>query len=126
MFAAVVAEVDVYDFTTGTWSTVTMVPSPRAASPTATLGGALYVIGGEGGSMSAPGDPAWDRVDRLVPSDDWDVLEPIPIPRHGTGAAVCGGDIYVAAGATTRGGSSETNEFHALDTAGDGLACLGS
>lgn len=124
MFAAVVPEVDVYDFGTENWSTLTMLPSPRAASPTAALGGAMYVIGGEGGSMSLPGADAWDDVHRLVPSSPWATLDPIPVPRHGTGAAVCGGDIYVAAGATTRGGSSETNDFHALDTAGDGLDCL--
>ncbi|HVR79553.1 MAG TPA: kelch repeat-containing protein [Acidimicrobiia bacterium] len=125
MFAAVVPEVDVYDFDTDKWSTLgSNLPSPRAASPTAALGGALYVIGGEGGSLSSPEDPAWDAVHRLVPSNAWAILEPIPVPRHGTGAAVCGGDIYVAAGATTRGGEDETNDFHALDTAGDDLDCL--
>ncbi len=124
MFAAVVPEVDVYNFNTSSWSTLTMLPSPRAAAATAALNGALYIIGGEGGALSDMGDPAWDRVDRLVPNTDWDTLDSIPVPRHGTGAATCADDIYVAAGAETRGGQDEVNDFHALDTEGDGLDCL--
>ena len=46
-FAPLIAEVDVFDFITGTWSTVPDLPTPRAAASVASFKGELYVIGGE-------------------------------------------------------------------------------
>ncbi|MGB7395118.1 MAG: kelch repeat-containing protein, partial [Pricia sp.] len=49
-FKPVIPEVDVYDFTSGTWSTLPSdqnIPTPRAAASVASLNGKLLVIGGE-------------------------------------------------------------------------------
>ena len=46
-FAPLIAEVDVYDFTTDTWSTIPDLPTPRAAASVAYFENELYVIGGE-------------------------------------------------------------------------------
>jgi hypothetical protein len=47
-------------------------------------------------------------------SNSWQALAPMLTPRHGSGAAVVDGIIYVPGGATLQGfGAVDTNEAHA-------------
>lgn len=110
---ATIAAVDVYDFGTGTWSTLdTALPTPRGGFATAVLGDEILVIGGEGGGDTYDLVEAYD-----TGSNTWRTLEPMATARHGIQAATCNDTVYVAAGGTVQGGGGATNvhEVFALD-----------
>ena len=106
-FAPLIAEVDVYDFTTDTWSTLpaaSNLPTPRAASAVAVFGGEVLVIGGEGNGQ------AYDTVEALNPLTNlWSTLAPLNHARHGTQAIVSGPGVFVAAGSPNQGGGNQKN-----------------
>ena len=106
-FAPLIPEVDVYDFLTGTWSTLPAsnnFPTPRAATANAVFDGKIMVIGGEGNGL------AYDTVEALDPSTDtWETLASMNHARHGFGAIVSGNGVYVATGSPTQGGGSQKN-----------------
>ena len=113
-FAPLIPEVDVFDFTTGYWSTLpagSNLPTPRAASAMAVFDGRIMVIGGEGGGT------AYTDVDALDPvTGTWEDLEPLTYPRHGTQAIVSGQGVYVTAGSPNQGGGNQKNmEVYNLD-----------
>ncbi|MFW2403988.1 MAG: kelch repeat-containing protein [Gammaproteobacteria bacterium] len=106
-FAPLIAEVDVYNFTTGNWSTLAAasnLPTPRAASAMAVFDGRILVIGGEGGGQ------AYATVEALNPIDDtWEAAAPLNYARHGTQAIVSGAGVYVTAGSPNQGGGNQKN-----------------
>jgi N-acetylneuraminic acid mutarotase len=106
-FAPLIAEVDVYDFTTSTWSTLpatSNLPTPRAASATAAFQGELIIAGGEGNGQ------AYDTVEALDPvSGQWRTLASLNHARHGTQAIVSGAGLYVIAGSPNQGGGNQKN-----------------
>ncbi|MBT8441894.1 MAG: hypothetical protein KJO76_05860 [Gammaproteobacteria bacterium] len=106
-FAPLIAEVDVYDFTTGTWSTLPVasnLPTPRAASAMALFDDKILVIGGEGNGQ------AYTTVDALDPvTDTWESAAPLNHARHGTQAIVSGAGVYVTAGSPNQGGGNQKN-----------------
>ena len=106
-FNAVIPEVDVYDLTGGTWSTLpsaSNLPTPRAAAGVAVLDHEIIVIGGEGNGQ------AWNTVEAFdTTTGTWRTLLSMPTARHGIQAAVCNGGIYVVGGALTQGGETFTN-----------------
>lgn len=113
-FAPLVAEVDVYDFTTGQWSTLPSasdIPTPRAGSAVAVRDDKLLVIGGEGDGQ------AYDTVEAFDPSTgEWEVLSSLNYPRHGTQAVVSGGNVYVTAGSPQMGNGNQKNmEVYGVD-----------
>lgn len=118
-FDATIGPVDVFDFTTGTWSTLASasdIPTQRAGTATGVIGTEIIVIGGEGGGT------AHDAVEAFDPTtESWRTLEPMPTARHGIQAAECNGGLYVVAGAMDQGGSPETtiHEAFFLDGATD-------
>ena len=121
-FNAVIAPIDVYDFTTGTWSTLPATsnfPTPRAASAAAVIGSEIIVIGGEGNGNAYNNVEAFDTT-----TGTWRTLAPMPTARHGIQAAVCNGGIYIAGGALTQGGGSLTN-IHQAFFLGAPTACNG-
>ncbi len=82
------------------WTAGAPMPTARGGVAAAVEGGRLYVMGGEGnpadGTMGVfPNVEAYD-----VEGDEWFELDPMPTPRHGTGAAAVDGVIYVPGGAT--------------------------
>ncbi|MDF7814857.1 malectin domain-containing carbohydrate-binding protein [Hymenobacter sp. YC55] len=100
-----VAEVDVYDFTTGKWSTLpnaSNLPTPRAGTATAVLGTELLVIGGE--SSLATAHKETHSLD--VTTNTWRRVADLQAGRHSTQAIVSNSGVYLAAGATTQGGTS--------------------
>jgi N-acetylneuraminic acid mutarotase len=106
-FAPLIPEVDVYDFTTSSWSTLPLasdLPTPRAATSVALFGGEILVIGGEGNGQ------AYDTVEALDPgTGSWSTLDSLNHARHGTQAIVSGQGVYVVAGSPNQGGGNQKN-----------------
>jgi N-acetylneuraminic acid mutarotase len=103
-FRTVIPEVDVYDFRKKEWRTLANgLPNPTAAGGLVELGGDIYYFGGESSQAIAH-----DVTQRLnVKTGTWAVISPLQRGRHGSGAAVVNGKIYVAAGSGGRGGGPE-------------------
>ncbi len=103
-FALTVPEVDVYDFTTGTWSTLpasSNLPTPRAGAGTIAFGNELVVIGGE--SQLPAGHKETEALN--VKSNTWRRLADLKQGRHGTQAIENNNGIYIVTGAGNQGGS---------------------
>jgi len=117
-FAPLIPEVDVYDFTTGTWSTLpttSNLPTPRAATASAVFQDRILVMGGEGGGQ------AFDTVEALDPtSETWEPVASMNHARHGFGAIVSGNGVYVVTGSPQQGGGNQKNMevFNADEPAG--------
>jgi hypothetical protein len=126
-----VGPVDVYDISDGQWldnHEMDPIPTRRSGAMTAVVGRYIFVIGGEGGTgHSTPGGAAHSVVEVLdTVTGNWDTSLPaLSPPRHGTGATVCGFDIYIASGTKTVGGNldDESDDFQHLDLIGDGQDC---
>jgi len=98
---AISGDVYVYDHGANTWSTGAPMLVPRGGTAGAVVDGRLYVFGGEGNLDAMTG--VFADVSSYDPvSDRWTALQPMPSPRHGTGAAAIDGIIYVPGGATTQ------------------------
>ena len=114
VFAPLVPEVDVYDFLTGTWSTLPFesnLPNARAASSTVNFQGDVVIIGGEGDGQ------AYNNVDALdVATGNWTALDNLNNARHGTQAIVSGDGIWITSGSPNQGGGNQTNmEVYGVD-----------
>ena len=105
-----IPQVDVYDFATDRWSTLPAtanIPTMRAGVSTVLMDGKIIVIGGE--------SPIPERMHGEVEALDlatmrWTSLAPLNHPRHGTGAIVHGGKIYIAAGSSRQGTGDRIQE----------------
>ncbi|KQC31622.1 ring canal kelch-like protein [Flagellimonas eckloniae] len=122
-FMPLIADVDVYDFTTGTWSTLPSdqnIPTPRAAASTAVFQDELYIIGGE-----IENDLEGNTINDAVKTTEaynpvtgtWSTKANLVTERHGTQAIVSGGGIHVVAGSNTKGGGGtmKNMEFYGVD-----------
>jgi N-acetylneuraminic acid mutarotase len=95
-----------------TWEEVAPMPTSRGGCAGATLAGRFHVFGGEGN----PGHPSGVFADAEAYDpelDEWFVLAPMPVPRHGFGAATLGDRIYLPGGATQQafGAVSDVDMF---------------
>ncbi len=97
--------IDVYDIKSQTWSTLEApLPTPRAGNYAVKLGNEILVMGGE----SPAHEHAHPEVEALnIQSHTWRTLSPMVNGRHGTGAILHKGRIYVASGSGNRGGGPE-------------------
>jgi surface protein len=108
VFDNTVAAVDVYDFGTGSWATVSNIslPSPRAGASNVLFRGKILVIGGESNTQTA----AFKRVDAFDPvSQTFSAAANLIYARHGTQALVSGPGVIITGGSPTRGGGYQTN-----------------
>jgi len=117
LFTPTVPEVDVYDFNTGTWSTLTAnIPTQRAGATTVEINGTVIVIGGETEGQTV----AHNETEALDPvSNIWTTLDPLNTGRHGTQAVTYMGKIYIAAGSGNQGGGPELTSQEFLNLAGN-------
>ncbi|MBC8170955.1 MAG: choice-of-anchor D domain-containing protein [Anaerolineae bacterium] len=103
-FGQTIAQVDVYNFITGQWSTLPAganIPTQRAGTAVVTLGNEVIVIGGESGNQNT----AHNKTEALnTANNTWRTLDTLNQGRHGTTATICNGLIYIAAGSPVRGG----------------------
>jgi len=78
------------------------MPTPRGGMAVAAVGDRIFLFGGEGNVADPQG--MFTDVDAYEPgADRWLRLGAMPVPRHGTGAAVVGGRIHVPTGAAVIG-----------------------
>jgi N-acetylneuraminic acid mutarotase len=101
----------VFEYTPGgDWVEKTSMPTARGGTACGIHGDRIVVVGGEGNPGTASG--VFPQVDAYtVSADRWDPLEPMPTPRHGMGAAVVDGVLYVPGGASREAfGAVSTHE----------------
>lgn len=97
--------VDVYDPAADAWSSAASMPTSRGGMAAGVLGGLLFVAGGEGNDADPSG--VFAEVEVYDPiADAWSSVEPMPIPRHGTGGAVIDGELFIPGGADVEGGGA--------------------
>jgi N-acetylneuraminic acid mutarotase len=81
------------------------IPTPRGGCASAVVGDKLYLFGGEGDASNAAG--VFPNVDAYDPATDaWRALPDLALPRHGFGAAVVDGRVYLPGGASREGGGA--------------------
>lgn len=84
----------VFEASTGKWSTARPCPLARNSAAGAVIGGALYLVGGR---RVGEGNSA--RLDRYDPkADRWETLRPMPRGAGGLAAAATGGKLYAFGG----------------------------
>lgn len=132
-FKPVIPEVDVFDFISGTWSTLPSnqnLPTPRAAASTVNFNSKLVVIGGEIDNEPVYGvntDDALKITEEYDPSTgNWIRLADMNHKRHGTQAIVSGGGIFVTAGSPNKGGGNQKNMEHLGAATPSGTAIMAS
>lgn len=104
-------DVDVLDLNTMNWQTLSeSIPTQRAGNTVTLIGDELIVIGGE--REAGPAKRATEALN--IETETWRVLDSLNTPRHGTQAILNNGGIYVASGATMRGGSSTTRRVESF------------
>ncbi|MBI9102694.1 MAG: hypothetical protein JEY99_09775 [Spirochaetales bacterium] len=103
-FAAVINEIDVYDFETSTWSIlppVSSLPVGSAEGGVATLNGKILYFGGENATEAL--ELCWEFDPE---TEKWSELPPLNQGRHGTQAISYSNKVWVACGSPLRGGSA--------------------
>ncbi|KAL0579165.1 hypothetical protein V5O48_002846 [Marasmius crinis-equi] len=81
------------------WVEKSEMPTPRGGLAAAATGGKIYTFGGEGDTaLLGPAgvynnSEVYDTV-----TDTWEVLAPMAVPRHGTGATAVAGKVYIPGG----------------------------
>jgi len=120
----VIAEVDVYDFTSNTWSTLPIgqnLPTPRGGASTVNFNNKLIVLGGEVRDELVYGvntDDALNISEEYDPvTQSWTRLTDMNFERHGTQAIVSGPGVHILGGSPNRGGGNQKNlEFLGQDS----------
>ena len=114
-FTNTVPEVDVYDFGSGTWTTLAApIPTRRAGTMTVALGRHVVVIGGESDTQFE----AFRSVEALdVLTNEWVILPGLVEDRHSGGVGVVDGRIHVVAGGGMAGGTPELDTLEVIDGA---------
>ena len=94
---------NVYEYTPGgNWADRAPMPTARGGTACGVVGDRLVVVGGEGNSAASTGVfPQAEAYD--AGTNTWAMLEPMPTPRHGMGAAGVGDRLIVPGGATKQG-----------------------
>ena len=104
--------VQVYDIAADSWQLGPELPLPNNHNMAATVGGKIYVIGGQT-TNNQDGLTAVDKVFELDPAvGTWVEKAPMPTARSGGVAVALDGKIYVAGGRVPRG-----NDFAVYDPA---------
>lgn len=123
-FAPTIAEVDVYDFTVGTWNSLPStqnIPTPRGGAAAVNFNDKLVVIGGEVENEVVYGVNRNDALEITEEYDPvaqaWSRIEDLNHKRHGTQAITSGGGIFILGGSPVKSGGNQKNmEFFGFDT----------
>lgn len=107
----VIPEVDVFNFNTNSWSTLSSsknLPTPRGGASSTLYQGKILVIGGEtaGQTLAHKQTEAFDPI-----SESWSTLADLNVGRHGTQASIYNDALYIAAGSAQKGGEPELNSI---------------
>jgi N-acetylneuraminic acid mutarotase len=98
-----VADAGVYDPASNAWSTIARLPRPLGSVSAAVLANEIDLVGGRD-TRSTRTHLVYDPA-----TNSWLEYAPLPQGRHGTGAVVVNGRLYVPAGAFVPGGSLQSN-----------------
>ncbi len=120
-FANLVSATEVYDFSSGQWTTSDPIPTPRAGALVAEHNNNIYVMGGESDvtHLALKTVEAYD-----VLTGKWRTFTNMLDGRHSGGAGMLGNRLHAASGNLSRGGSYETDLHESVDMSdsdGDGL-----
>ena len=86
------------------------MPTARGGLSSAVIGGILYTFGGEG-NPDDPVNQVFSNVEAYdMRADVWRSLAPMPVPKHGVGAATLDGKVYIPGGGV-RISAAPTNDF---------------
>ncbi len=119
-FDGTISIVDIYDFTTGQWSTETAIPTARAGAMAVTFGEEAIYIGGEVATMTS----ANTEVEAFNPMTGvWRSLQPLMLPVHTGVAGILGDELHVVSGSDIAGGGGE-NASHQVADLDDGIPNL--
>lgn len=120
-FSGTIAQTDVYDFSTGTWSTGASIPTPRAGNMIGVKNGNLIVMGGESNTQRN----AHNEVEAFnVENNIWRSLPSLNSGRHGGAAGIINDVLHAVTGNLVRGGGQETTDHETLivsDSNNDGI-----
>ncbi len=116
VFSPTIPEVDVFNFTSQSWSTLAAgqnIPTQRAGAAAVNFNDRLVVIGGE---TPTPG-PSLTTTEEYDPiAQSWSPLADLNSPRHGTQAIVSGNGIFITGGSPNQGGGNQLNmEYLGVD-----------
>ncbi|WOK07151.1 galactose oxidase [Imperialibacter roseus] len=107
--------VDVYDFRTGKWSTLSEaqnLPTKRAGASSVVLGKKVLIMGGESDAQ----EESHANVEAFnTQTMQWEILPMLNKGRHGTGAVNVKGKVYTVAGSGNRGGGPELNSIEVFE-----------
>ncbi|MDX1278427.1 T9SS type A sorting domain-containing protein [Oceanihabitans sediminis] len=119
LFKPQVPEVDVYDFTSSTWTTLpaaSNITHPRAGAAVVLFQDEIFVIGGETTFGSTTGNNGQrDIVEAFDPvTETWTTKASLNYRRHGIQAIVSGDGIHIAGG-SEGGNSMKKMEYYNID-----------
>lgn len=102
-FGLTVAEVDIYDFQSNSWSTApNNLPTLRGAAAVIPVGNEIWVIGGESTAQTA----SHNEVEALDATTlTWKSMPSLKNGRHSTQAILFNNKIYIASGVANKGGT---------------------
>lgn len=110
MFSSVVFLFEGVAGETGSWETMSPMPTPRAMMGTAVLDNIIYVIGGitgeMGNSVEVAANEAYDPL-----TNTWSVNTPMPTPRMGLVAVAFNGKIFAIGGYNYTGNPSVVHDI---------------
>lgn len=112
LFFATIADVDVYDFETGTWSVHNEpLPIQTAAGGSGVVNNKIHYVGGEAGRMEA-----FTQMQIFDPqSEKWAMGPQLNRARHGTNCCVFDNKLWIAAGSGARGGEPELTSIECVE-----------
>lgn len=112
-----VVSLDLNDLEAGWMETQGQMPTPRGGLSAAVVNGSFFTFGGEGNpdeeTRVFSNGEAWD-----IETQEWRVLEYMPVPRHGTVAVAVGGRVYIPGGGLRLGGAETSQHFDAYVVGG--------
>lgn len=111
LFDATIGDVDVYDFSTETWSVHNeKLPIETAAGGTGVIGRKIHYVGGE-----ALRKEAFTEMQVLdTATGSWSLGPSLNRARHGTNCCVYDNKLWIAAGSGARGGSPELTSIECI------------
>ena len=112
-----IPEIDVFNFNTGTWSTLPSsqnLPTQRGGSTSVVYNNEIVVLGGESPNQTLAHSTS-ESFDPIA--GKWRTLPPLNVGRHGTQASIMDGKVYIAAGSAQKGGGPELNSAERFEDA---------
>ena len=106
--------VEEYDPPTDMWNSVKMkMPTPRSGVAGGVYNGRIFVAGGEVEDTRMNG--SFRAVEAYDPAaDEWTVMPPMLIARHGLAGAVVGDTLHMVGGALASGSPGDSKDHEAL------------